>query len=414
MIDLEESSAREIPTGGVATAALRAQNTTLLLRILWRERELTRVEIAKRTGLSHSTVSTIVGELERVGLVQSLGTLASRGGRRPQLIALREDVFAQIGVALDGQRVAVALVDLRGRVLSFEEQQHSLRADAEGALATTCALIDGALQRQGAAVRKLLGIGVALPSSAGGGELTAPSERAFGVWRGVDVRALLAARYRLPLFLDNDANLGALAEQWWGAGREATELAYLNVGVQVGAGLILRGELYRGATNSAGEIGHLTIDPEGPPCACGSRGCLSTLVGSEALERRARALYGLVEAPPLVEVLQQAQHGEPRARALVVEAGTHLGVALGTLLHLLDARLVVIGGELSGAGDVLLDAVQRELQKRRLPRSLGHMRVVTSTLGRCAPAIGAATLVLSSALQQRGFGAVVRSGHARA
>jgi predicted NBD/HSP70 family sugar kinase len=383
---------------GVATSIVRTQNTALLLRMLWRERQLTRVDIAKRTGLSHSTVSTIVADLERAGLVQTLGAMASRGGRRPQLIGLRDDSFAQIGVEIGARHVAVALTDLRGRVLSFEEQRHPVRTDPEGTLASACALIDGALRRERFPLRKVIGIGVALPSPldvAVPGQL---SQLIFPAWKGVDVGETLRRSYDVPVFVDNDANLGALAEHWWGAGADVSELAYVKVGAGVGAGYIIRGELYRGATGKAGELGHVPIDASGPECVCGNRGCLTTFVGSKELSERARVLFGLAEPPSLADIVARARAGDLMARSLVDDVGERLGIVIGTLLNLLDVPLVVIGGEISTVGDMLLDAVRHTVRRRALPSAVAQTRIVTSNLGPRAIAVGASTLVLASAL----------------
>lgn len=383
---------------GVATSAVRTQNTQLLLRMLWRERQLTRVDIAKRTGLSHSTVSTIVADLERAGLVQSLGAMASRGGRRPQLIGLRDDSFAQIGVEIGARHVAAVLVDLRGRVLSFEEQRHPVRNDPHGTLDTVRALVDAVLKRERYPVRKLTGIGVAVPSPldpAAPGQL---SDLIFPAWKGVDVREELQRGYDVPVFLDNDANLGALAEHWWGAGADASDLAYVKVGAGVGAGYIIRGELYRGSTGKAGELGHVPIDPNGPECVCGNRGCLTTFVGSKELSERARVLFELSEPPALAEIVRRARSGDLTARTLVDDVGERLGMVIGTMLNLLDVSLVVIGGEISTVGDMLLDGLRLAVRKRALPSAVAQTRIVTSNLGPRAIAVGAATLVLSTAL----------------
>jgi predicted NBD/HSP70 family sugar kinase len=399
----------DVELGGVATSVIRAQNTALLLRMLWRERQLTRVEIAKRSGLSHSTVSAIVAELERAGLVQSLGSLASRGGRRPQLIGFRDDCFALIGIEIGARHVSAVLTDMRGRVLGFEEQRHPVRSDPEGTLATVGSLIDAALTRERLPLRKVIGIGVAVPSpvdTVRPGEL---SELIFPAWRGIDVRSLLGARYGIPVFVDNDANLGALAEHWWGAGAGLSELTYVKVGAGVGAGHIIRGELYRGATGNAGEIGHVPIDPDGPVCVCGNRGCLTMYIGSQELSERARVMFGLTEPPPLAEIVRRARAGDLTARSLVDDVGERLGRVLGTLLNLLDVELVVIGGEISTVGDMLLDALRQAVRQRALPSAVAQTRIVTSNLGPRAIAVGAATLVFASALaNQQLFPATAR------
>lgn len=386
---------------GASTADVRSQNSALLLRMLWRERQLTRVEIAKRTGLSHSTVSAIVGDLERAGLVQTLGALASRAGRRPQLIGFRDDSCALLGVELGARHISVVLTDLRGRVLAFEERRHPVRADPEGALALTGTLIDGALDRERFPRRRFLGIGVAVPSpvdSRAPGQL---SELIFPAWRGVDVREHLRARYRVPVFIDNDANLGALAERWWGLGTEQSELAYIKVGAGVGAGFILNGELYRGRSGQAGEVGHVPIDGDGPLCICGNRGCLTTFVGSEELSARAQQLFACEDAPSLSEIVRRGRAGDLGARSLIDDAGARLAIVIGTLINTLDVPLVVIGGEISSAGDMLLDAVRHTLRRRALPSALAHTRVMSSNLGPRAIAVGAATLLLSAALSNQ-------------
>lgn len=387
--------------GGASSADVRSQNSGLLLRMLWQERQLTRVEIAKRTGLSHSTVSAIVGDLERAGLVQTLGALASRAGRRPQLIGFRDDSCALLGIELGARHVSVVLTDLRARVLAFEERRHPVRADPEGTLALVGRLIDAILGKERFPLRKLLGIGVAVPSPVDSRTPGQLSELIFPAWRAVDVREHLAARYRVPVFVDNDANLGALAERWWGLGTGQSELAYIKVGAGVGAGFILNGELYRGRSGQAGEVGHVPIDSEGPPCVCGNRGCLTTFIGSEELSARAQQLFASATPPPLSEIVRLARAGDLGARGLIEDAGARLGIVIGTLINTLDVQLVVIGGEIASVGDMLLDAVRHALRKRALPSALAQTRVMSSNLGPRAIALGAATLLLSAALSNQ-------------
>lgn len=389
---------RESELGAVASSMVRAQNSALLLRMLWRERQMTRVEIAKRSGLSHSTVSIIVAELERSGLVQTLGALASRGGRRPQLIGFRDDCCGMIGVEIGARHVAVVLSDLRGRALAFEQRRHPVRSDPRGTLQLVGELLEQALSEARFSLRKVIGIGVAVPTPVDPAAEGRFSELIYPAWRELDVRQELASRYGVPVFVDNDANLGALAEFWWGAGVGASELTYVKVGAGVGAGHIIRGELYRGKTGHAGEIGHVQIDPAGPTCVCGNRGCLTTYIGAKELSERARVMFGLSEPPTLQEIVRRARSGDLTARALVDDVGERLGRVIGTLLNLLDVELVIVGGEIGTVGDMLLDAVRQAVRKRALPSTVAQTRIVTSSLGERAIAMGAATLVFSSAL----------------
>jgi predicted NBD/HSP70 family sugar kinase len=383
----------------VDTTQVRAQNSALLLRLIWQERQATRVELSRLSGLSHSTVSAILLELERAGLVRTLGATASRGGRPASLIGFSDDSFSIIGVELGARHVAVALTDLRGRVRWFEERRLAVRTQPKAALAQIRGLIEQGVRAERVPLRRVVGIGVAAPSPidpAAPGHL---AELIFPAWKRVDVVAHLQEAYGVPVLIDNDANLGALAERWWGAGVDGGDLAYIKVGAGVGSGHIIRGELYRGATGTAGEIGHVPVDPSGPMCVCGNRGCLTTFIGSEELAERARELFELDEPPTLAEIVRRARSGDAPALRLVDEVGERLGVVVGTLLNLLNMDVVVIGGEISTVGDMLLDAVRRRVRGRALPSAMAHTRIVTSNLGPRAIALGAATLILESALK---------------
>ena len=197
--------------------------------------------------------------------------------------------------------------------------------------------------------------------------------------------------------MDNDANLGALAEHWWGVGQGIGEFAYLKLGTGVGAGLILDGEIYRGAFGIAGEIGHTAIDPNGPRCRCGLTGCLEAMVGAQSLVARAQKAL-TKDIPDLQSLLLDAMSGDNDARALVSEAGRYLGIAVANLVNLVNPGMVVLGGQLPSAGEILFSPLLSAMQERSLSTSWESAEVRPSALGREAVALGAATLVLQAAL----------------
>ena len=205
--------------------------------------------------------------------------------------------------------------------------------------------------------------------------------------------------------VDNDANLGALAEHWWGAGRGIDDLAYIKVATGIGSGHVIGGEIYRGATGVAGEIGHLSIDPQGKPCICGLQGCLVTLVGSQALVARAAELAPNYPQSPLagraitIEELENAAlAGDPLALQVTQEAAAHLGRAVAGLLNIMNPSLVIIGGVLARLGDLLLDPLRDTVRRRTLVSSVAAAGIQTGCLGELGVAIGAATMVLKAAL----------------
>jgi predicted NBD/HSP70 family sugar kinase len=383
----------------IDAAAMRSKNSGLLLDMIWHAQQISRAEIARQAGLSPSTVSAIVRDLEQLGLVQDIGTGSSTGGRRPILLGFCDDAFAIVGVELGATHIAVVVTDLRGRIKVFREQDYPVRTDPPGTLETTRELIDAALAEARIPLTRVLGIGVAIPSPLDPHEPGRMSPFIVPAWEGYDIRAWLHERYQHPIVIDNDANLGALAEQWWG--ERADDLTYIKIGMGVGAGHIIRGELYRGAGGSAGEVGHIVLDPAGPPCRCGNRGCLVMFIGSDVLVARARKRMQRKadESLTMAMIIELAKQGEAVAQEVIADAGRYLGIALASLVNILNPAVVVLGGVLASAGDMLIDSLRTSIRSHALSQSIAETRIVASTLDRRAIAVGAATLVLSAALR---------------
>jgi len=378
-----------------------------VLQLLWQERRISRAEISRRADLSRSTVSEIVGTLLPTGLVAETGTGPSSGGRRPILLEFQDDSCFILGAELGATHVAVALTDLRGRVLAWEHRNHPVRDDPKGSrelVETLCASSLRGVRREG---RPLLGIGVAVPSPVDPKRPGWLPELVLPEWKGTLGLEGLSRRFGAPLLVDNDANLGALAEHWWGAAWGVDDFAYIKVATGVGSGHVIGGEIYRGATGVAGEIGHLAMDPHGKPCICGLRGCLATLVGAPALEERARELR--TEYPDSVlargntgiaAIEDAALAGDPLALQVVQEAAGYLGLAVAGLLNLMNPSLVVVGGGLARLGELLLEPLRETVRRRTLVSSVAASEIRTSKLGPQATAIGAATLVLKTAFAE--------------
>jgi predicted NBD/HSP70 family sugar kinase len=375
------------------------------LRLIWKERRISRADIARHTGLARSTVSEIVGELVPTGLIAEVGVGPSRGGRPPRVLEFRDDAYAILGVDMGAAHVAVALTDLRGRVLAWEHRAHPVRSDAPGTRALILELCDACLAQWKGGVRRLVGIGVAVPSPVDPRDPARLSEVVLPDWGGSSGLEILSQHFRVPLRVDNDANLGALAERWWGAGRDVEDFAYLKLATGVGLGHVIRGQIYRGATGVAGEIGHMAIDPNGGPCICGLRGCLATLVGAPALVARALELRPahpaslLSRAEVTIDAVEQAAlAGDALGLRLVHEAAGHLGVAVAGLLNITNPSMLILGGGLARLGDVLLEPLRDAVRRRTLISSLIACEIRTSDLGPQATAVGAATMVLEAAL----------------
>ncbi len=392
----------------VDAAGMRAQNSSLLLKVIWRERHISRADIARVTGLSPSTVSAIVAGLQQAGLVRETGAGLSRGGRRPTMIGFCDDMFALVGVEIGASHVTVVVTDLRADVRTARWGQVPVRTDPNGTIATVRAFIDDSLRELGIARRQVIGIGVGVPTPVRPGtpgRLPPLGIAAWPAWHDHDVHEILSQAYGLPVFVENDANLGALGEQWWGVGNDGKDLTYIKIGTSVGSGHIINGELYRGAGGTAGEIGHLRMDPAGPRCPCGLTGCLTTFIGAETLVERARREVGDGAGEGTIanvgDLVRAARAGDAGACRIVADVGAHLGVAVASLMNVLNPAVVVLGGEITGAGELLLEPVRAAVRDRSRAATFDDTPIVTSNLGDKAIAVGAATMVLRAALADR-------------
>lgn len=376
-----------------------------ILELIWRQRQISRAEIARQTGLSRSTVSEVVSELLASGLIMEAGDGPSRGGRRPILLKFCDAAHVILGVDMGSTHVSVVLTDLRGRELEWEHRDHPVRTDPKGTERLISELCDAALGRREGARKRLLGVGVAVPSPVDPLRPKQMSDVLLPHWSGHGVLEHLQFTHQVPVVVDNDANLGALAEHWWGGGRGLEDFTYIKLGTGVGSGHLLSGDIYRGSSGVAGEIGHMVVQPDGLTCSCGNRGCLETLVGTPALIARAQALAAehptsaLASAPITMEAIEDAAlAGDAAAVKLVHEAAESLAIAVADVLNLLNPAAVVIGGSLARVGPLFMNHVKDMARSRTLVNSAASARILASTLGPHAIARGAATLVLHQAL----------------
>jgi predicted NBD/HSP70 family sugar kinase len=390
---------------GLDGGSMRARNRGTLLRLAWRASLTSRARLARETGLSPSATSALVEELIASGLVADSGPGKSRGGRRPTVVEFVDTRFAIIGVDLGATHVSVVATDLRGRTLAWRRVPCAAREDPRAALDAVRQLVAAVREDAGLGAKDLLGVGLAVASPVNPQDPGRLPPLFMPAWRDVDLRRDLNLPDDPPLLIDNDANLGALAEAWWGAGRAGADLVFIKLGTGIGAGLVLEGHIFRGSSGMAGEIGHMVIDPGGPPCVCGLQGCLTTFIGTPALlasaeRRRAADPSSLLPAGPLQlsQLIEAVQQGDRLARQVISDAAERLGLAVAGLLNLINPHTVVLGGELATLGDALLHPLRARVQERSVWTAVATSRIVASELGERDVALGAATQVLQAAL----------------
>lgn len=374
--------------------------TDTILRMIWKENQVSRAEISKRMGIARSTATEIVKGLIESGFVSEVGTGKSSGGRKPIVLEFKPETGCVLGLDIGATHISVVLTDLRGKVLQWREQKHPVRTDPEGTKKLVFELCDLCLATKDKSQR-LINIGVALPSPIDPAHPELISQIVLPEWHGRNDIEQLGQRYGVPVYIDNDANLGAIAEHRYGAGRGVSDLIYVKSAYGVGAGYILGGEIYRGATGSAGEMGHLPIDIYGQRCVCGNRGCLATFVGAEALGARSRQLFAdfpessLNGLNPTISAIENAAlAGDPLARRVVREAAEYLGIAIAGWINMMNPTMVILGGDLSRTGELLVEPIREKIRRGTLVNSNLNVDVRISELGSKAIAIGAATLAL--------------------
>jgi predicted NBD/HSP70 family sugar kinase/biotin operon repressor len=374
----------------------RERNRDRLTAALREAGAASRAELSRRTGLSRTTVASLVTELEDAGvLVERPATdgASARGGRPPRLLSFSRSAGVAIGVDFDKRQLRVAAADLSHAILAEGARPARTADPADTGLDAAVALVEEVMATAGVEPAEVVGVGMGLPGPIDRRSGRVGSSAILPGWVGVRAAEELGTRLGLSVLVDNDANLGALAELHWGAAAGHRNAVYLKVSTGIGAGLILDGRLYQGSGGMAGEIGHAIVDDQGPVCGCGKRGCLETLAGAPALVELLEPRLGRTIST--TELLEIAATGDSGARRVIADAGMHIGGVLATLCDLFNPELVVVGGELSAAGDVLLDPIREQVHRNAIPATARDVEIVAGVLGARAELLGALALVLA-------------------
>ena len=385
-----------------ALGSLRESNREKVVKALQTLGVASRADIARWTGLSRSTVSSIVGDLHDEGLVgdrQDGGREASGSGRPPALIALDPAAGFALGIDFGKRHLAVALADLSHEVLGEQRVEMTDDYEAGEGMLRAADLVDRLLDDLDADRGRVIGVGMGIPGPV---HRTGPvgSSAILPGWSGTSPAERMADLLELPVRVGNDANLGALAESTWGAGRGSASVVYLKLATGIGAGIVIAGRLFEGAGGTAGEIGHTTINETGDICRCGNRGCLETYAGAAAIASLLSRSFGEQLDPE--DVLSRAAEGDPGCRRALADAGRHIGVAVANLCNLVNPERIVVGGSMGRAGALLLDPLRESVTLRAIPSAGEDVRIVPGELGERAELLGAVALVLQEASLAQG------------
>jgi glucokinase-like ROK family protein len=393
-------------------ALIRQINLSAILQQLRDSAPISRASLAQITGLNKTTVSSLVSELIENQFVREAGLESGAVGRRAMLLRLNPAAGCIVSGEIGVDFISAIAADFAAKVV-WRDQTRIDPAMGQDAIAEqSAALLQRAVEQGLSSSRVLLGVAVGVPGlvdQATGVLLFAPN---LG-WRDVPVRTILQQKFDAPVFVDNEANLAALGERYFGAAQGYQEVLYISAGVGLGGGVVHDGQVCRGVTGMAGELGHMTMDPDGEQCTCGNRGCWETLVSQQALFRRVRraidagrvsqltqAVNGDLDRLTVPLVADAARDGDEVAREALDAVGHSLGIGIASLVNALNPELVVFGGILSLAWQFLQPGVTEEMQRRALRWNREATQVVLAQHGFDACVMGGLALVLQDILRE--------------
>lgn len=367
----------------ISRELMRDLNTRAVASLLYNNSPTSRSEIAQKTDLTPATISKITSRLLSSGLVEEVGVGKSTGGRRPTLLDINEKFGFVVATKIEARNVITGLYDLRTNKLDGNTTRIPPEPDPNG--------VEDIIIRDTNAYSKageIIGMGIGTS-----GLITDSGEIIYTPilgWENVTLAEDLASRLSTPIIVDNDVNALTLAEGWMGAGEGYDDFLCVTVGEGIGAGLMIDGSLYRGSIGGAGEIGHITLDPEGPRCRCGEKGCLEALASDYFL--RNEVVKVGIEPPTIDRLARLADEGDDRALGIFESMGRNLGLGVKNLVNTLNPEAVILGGESLSNADYFLPETEEEIMNHSFPREARELKIVRAELGKEGWLIGAALL----------------------
>ncbi len=399
---MPNQTGRTLPSVPARQQLLKRQNLSLVLRQIAASRRSSRAQLSARTGLTKATVSTLIDALMDADLVVERDPERGLIGRPGSPLSLNPRGPAGLGIEINVDYVSCCVVDLTGSVCfrrTIVGDNRPLQPEVVLRRAVRAASL--VWHKADTAGLTVVGLGVGVPGLV---DFDGVLHRAPNLleWQGIPLAEVIAEMISRPLrsvYCDNEANLAALGEHWFGHRNDLQDFVFVSGEIGVGAGIVIGGELFRGVRGLGGELGHVTVDPMGPECSCGGRGCLERVAGQEALFEAAGLPAKVANATrssgrSVTEVIQRAVTGEQKTLLALEKAGTALGVALSAFLNVLDLPTVVLGGFYAELAPWLIGPVTAELHDRVVNHSWSPTEVVVSSLGGEASVRGAAGVTI--------------------
>jgi len=373
-------------------ADTRIKNATTLLRLLLKQDSISRVDLSRMTGLTKTTISSIINEFIALGIVEESSTISTGNvGKSPVPLHIRTDALHTIGTHIGRQKVKTVLMDARMNIISRKKGLSYERPGPKEILESLFLSIDDVMKDAKKSKIKVgaIGIGVPGPLDAQTGVVSHPPK--FKGWKDVPLGKIIHQRYKLPVWIENDANVGVLAEKWHGGGKDLKNFVYILVNEGIGAGLIIDDELYQGAYDYVGEIGHTLFYDRG------KFRYLEDISGVDLLIKQARS-RGL-DIKDIKDMSDLLQKNDKVTKSIVKKLATRIGAAVIDVIHIIGPQSVFIGGKMAVLGDALIQPI-REIVLMYL---FGDQKVDVrlSEISEDAVAIGAAIYATTKWLEKK-------------
>jgi len=384
---------------------VKVKNRSLVLKLLKKKGLMSRIDLARITGLTQPTITNIVNDLLSANLLKEVGVSDTRAGRKPILLAVNEQAFYIVAIRFTRRGFSIALTDLGPNVLFRRDSHYSLLENTDLALLELQKEFIHVLEYATQSLSLILGIGVSVPGPVDTESCTILAHPTFLRYRNLDLRKYLF-EYDLPIFMMNDAHAACLHETWSGQAKEVENMVYFMVGEGVGTGVLVDGRIYQGVNQKGGEIGHTSVNVFGPRCVCGNYGCLEMYCSTYNIVEKARevAWFGgngylrkVLEGEGKLEfhhLLEGAKTGDSTSLQLLQQLGQYVGIGVVHLINLYDPEMVVIGGQAALARDFIEKSVKQVVEERLLYREYVAPRIYYSEWGDDVTLLGAATIVL--------------------
>ncbi|MBS4207826.1 ROK family transcriptional regulator [Bacillus sp. FJAT-50079] len=376
---------------------VKKENKTLVLQIIRNHEEISRADIAQRSGLNKGTVSSLVAELLEEQLVLEKGPGVSSGGRRPVMLTFNHAAGHSIGIDLGVNYIHAVLTDLSGTMI----MEHS-NAYTSSSIEQTMDIVKEHIRKLKESAPPtpygITGIGIGVPGliDKDSAVLLAPN---LG-WKNSSIRKEIEAAFDIPVIVENEANAGAYGEKVFGSGKDIENLVYISSGIGIGTGIIINGELYKGVSGFSGEFGHMTIDVNGETCRCGNIGCWELYASEQYLQRK-NPTQLMIDDHFLDHLIDSAKQNDPKIIELFEQTANYLGVGIVNIIHAMNPQQLIIGNRLSAAKQWMEPIIQEYVQKHALTSHMNHIQITFSTPSFPATALGMAAFSFESFLRER-------------